>query len=271
MYSDVRADRGVRWSEETRRRGVARRPTTTPTATPSTARAASSTASTATGASPGPSRTAPATAWWTASRASASTRPTMSSSSRTAPSGSPTRPTASSCPTKGTPAPQEQAGCSRLPLRPGDAASCRSRRDAIVHPNGLAFSPDESLLYVSDTSAALDPAANHHIVVLDVVDRAPAGAPARLQGHGRRASRTDCASTSTANVWTSAGRRHPRHRPRRHRPGADPRAGGHLQLRLRRAGRTTALHHGQLVALHHRDEGHRVRRRRPGAARRGNP
>lgn len=37
-------------------------------------------------------------------------------------------------------------------------------------PNGLAFSPDESVLYVSDTSAALDPRGKHHIRAYDVVD-----------------------------------------------------------------------------------------------------
>jgi gluconolactonase len=39
-------------------------------------------------------------------------------------------------------------------------------------PNGLAFSPDESILYVSDTSAALrdDGGGNHHIVAFDVLD-----------------------------------------------------------------------------------------------------
>jgi gluconolactonase len=38
-------------------------------------------------------------------------------------------------------------------------------------PNGLAFSPDESILYVSDTSAArhTDGSGNHHIVAFDVV------------------------------------------------------------------------------------------------------
>ncbi|HQU49318.1 MAG TPA: SMP-30/gluconolactonase/LRE family protein [Casimicrobiaceae bacterium] len=47
------------------------------------------------------------------------------------------------------------------------------------HPNGLAFSPDESLLYVSDTSGAL-PAhgSNHCIWVFDVVD-------GRRLGNGR--------------------------------------------------------------------------------------
>lgn len=41
----------------------------------------------------------------------------------------------------------------------------------VDEPNGLAFSPDESILYVSDTSAALSApgAGNHHIVAFDVV------------------------------------------------------------------------------------------------------
>jgi gluconolactonase len=44
--------------------------------------------------------------------------------------------------------------------------------DAIEEPNGLAFSPDESILYVADTSAALrkDETGNHHIVAFNVVD-----------------------------------------------------------------------------------------------------
>jgi gluconolactonase len=41
-----------------------------------------------------------------------------------------------------------------------------------IEPNGLAFSPDESLLYVSDTSAALgrEATGNHCIFAFDVVD-----------------------------------------------------------------------------------------------------
>ncbi|MEJ7139181.1 SMP-30/gluconolactonase/LRE family protein [Amphibiibacter pelophylacis] len=44
--------------------------------------------------------------------------------------------------------------------------------DFVEEPNGLAFSPDESVLYVSDTSAALrqDGGGHHHIVAFDVVD-----------------------------------------------------------------------------------------------------
>jgi gluconolactonase len=41
----------------------------------------------------------------------------------------------------------------------------------VEEPNGLAFSPDESVLYVSDTSSALreDGGGHHHIVAFDVV------------------------------------------------------------------------------------------------------
>lgn len=42
--------------------------------------------------------------------------------------------------------------------------------DDLVHPNGLAFSPDETTLYVSDTSIARIPGGNHHIMAFDVVD-----------------------------------------------------------------------------------------------------
>lgn len=43
--------------------------------------------------------------------------------------------------------------------------------DFVEEPNGLAFSPDESILYVSDTSAALrtDGGGHHHIVAFDVL------------------------------------------------------------------------------------------------------
>jgi gluconolactonase len=72
-------------------------------------------------------------------------------------------------PDEGHPAPQEQPGCFVFRFDP-ESGELSVASDALVHPNGLAFSPDESLLYVSDTSAAVDPEGNHHIVVLDVVD-----------------------------------------------------------------------------------------------------
>ena len=46
--------------------------------------------------------------------------------------------------------------------------------DAVIkemeRPNGLAFSPDEQLLYVSDTSAVVNPSLLHHILVYDIVN-----------------------------------------------------------------------------------------------------
>ncbi|MBJ6135415.1 SMP-30/gluconolactonase/LRE family protein [Ochrobactrum sp. Q0168] len=43
-------------------------------------------------------------------------------------------------------------------------------RNDFEKPNGLAFSPDEKLLYISDTSRSHDRDGNHHIRVFDVVD-----------------------------------------------------------------------------------------------------
>ena len=49
--------------------------------------------------------------------------------------------------------------------------SLRIVSDLLEEPNGLAFSPDESTLYVSDTSAAMrtDSSGNHHIMAFDVL------------------------------------------------------------------------------------------------------
>jgi gluconolactonase len=42
--------------------------------------------------------------------------------------------------------------------------------DQVVEPNGLAFSPDEKILYIADTSSAFNPQPNHHIMAFEVVD-----------------------------------------------------------------------------------------------------
>ncbi len=69
---------------------------------------------------------------------------------------------------EGHQAPQEQEGCYVFRFDPfsGELAVVS---DALDHPNGLAFSPDEDRLYVSDTSLAPKPDGNHHILVFDVV------------------------------------------------------------------------------------------------------
>ena len=53
-----------------------------------------------------------------------------------------------------------------------DPDTRRSRRvaDDFARPNGLAFSPDESRLYIADTGATHDPDGPRHIRVFDVLD-----------------------------------------------------------------------------------------------------
>jgi gluconolactonase len=55
----------------------------------------------------------------------------------------------------------------------------RIASDFVEEPNGLAFSPDERVLYVSDTSAALrsDGSGHHHIVAFDVIGEQDLAAP----------------------------------------------------------------------------------------------
>ena len=72
-------------------------------------------------------------------------------------------------PEEGIPSPQEQPACYVFRFDP-EAGELTALTDYMVHPNGLAFSPDESRLYVSDTSGGMDPKDPRHIVVFDVVD-----------------------------------------------------------------------------------------------------
>jgi gluconolactonase len=76
--------------------------------------------------------------------------------------------------------------------------------EAVLHPNGLAFSPDERTLYVSDTSLARIPGGNHHIVVFDVIDGRSLTAPQVFKVIEPGLSdglRVDV----EGNIWTSAG------------------------------------------------------------------
>ena len=49
--------------------------------------------------------------------------------------------------------------------------------DTMVHPNGLAFSLDESILYVSDTDGWGTPGGPHHILAFDIIDGRRLGPP----------------------------------------------------------------------------------------------
>ncbi|HKP26825.1 MAG TPA: SMP-30/gluconolactonase/LRE family protein [Dongiaceae bacterium] len=64
---------------------------------------------------------------------------------------------------------QEQGGCYvyRVDPKSGEIATVV---EDFVKPNGLAFSPDEKILYVADSAASHDPNAPHHIRAFDVVD-----------------------------------------------------------------------------------------------------
>ena len=67
----------------------------------------------------------------------------------------------------GTKARSEVGACNvfRLDPRTGEL---RVVSGDMVKPNGLAFSPDERILYVADSGASHDPEGPHHILALDV-------------------------------------------------------------------------------------------------------
>lgn len=76
--------------------------------------------------------------------------------------------------------------------------------DSFVRPNGLAFSPDERLLYVADTGASHVPDGPRHIRVFEVEDGA------RLRGGGVFATCTEglfdgFRLDDAGRIWTSAG------------------------------------------------------------------
>ncbi len=70
---------------------------------------------------------------------------------------------------EGSRAEQEQGGCYVYRVDPatGEIAVVV---DDFVKPNGLAFSPDEKILYVADSAGSHDPEAPCHIRAFDVVD-----------------------------------------------------------------------------------------------------
>ena len=80
----------------------------------------------------------------------------------------------------------------------------RSVVDDMDKPNGLAFSPDESILYVGDTARTHGEELNHHVMAFDVVDGA------RLE-NGRLFAEVDpwvpdgMRVDVKGNVWIAAG------------------------------------------------------------------
>jgi gluconolactonase len=104
---------------------------------------------------------------------------------------------------EGHKSPQEQAGCFVFRFDPTDGTIVIVS-DAMDYPNGLAFSPDESRLYVSDTSATPKPGGNHHIVAFDVIAGRELSAPEVIYVMEPGLSdglRVD----ERGHIWTSAG------------------------------------------------------------------
>ena len=54
-------------------------------------------------------------------------------------------------------------------LEPGSGL-CTVAADDFRQPNGLAFSPDEKILYIADSAASHDPTAPRHLRAFDVID-----------------------------------------------------------------------------------------------------
>ena len=76
--------------------------------------------------------------------------------------------------------------------------------DDFDKPNGLAFSPDESVLYISDTGISHDPDGPHHIRAFDVVDGTRL-ANGRVFAEVSPGASDGFRLDTDGNVWTSAG------------------------------------------------------------------
>ena len=100
---------------------------------------------------------------------------------------------------------EQELPCQLYRLDPGSGGALEVVADDFGGPNGLAFSPDESRLYVADTGAMFDPDAERHIRVFDV------GGDGRTLRGGNVFHRVETGFAdgfrcdSEGNVWTSAG------------------------------------------------------------------
>jgi gluconolactonase len=83
--------------------------------------------------------------------------------------------------------------------------SLRVVADTFAGPNGLAFSPDESRLYVAETGVLFDQAAKRHIRVFDVPDDGSALRAERLFHEVSPGCADGFRCDDAGNVWTSAG------------------------------------------------------------------
>ncbi|HXQ45960.1 MAG TPA: SMP-30/gluconolactonase/LRE family protein [Caulobacteraceae bacterium] len=75
--------------------------------------------------------------------------------------------------------------------------------ESLVKPNGLAFSPDYSLLYVADTGASHKPGHPRQIHVFDVVDGRTLSGPRVFHDFGQAGSPDGFRVDSDGNVWAA--------------------------------------------------------------------
>ena len=98
---------------------------------------------------------------------------------------------------------REVDGCHVYRIDPGSLELTRVADD-FARPNGLAFSPDESRLYIADTGATHEPDGPRHIRVFDVVD-------GKTLSGGEVFAESDCGLfdgfrfDEVGRLWTSAG------------------------------------------------------------------
>ncbi|MDP9493634.1 MAG: SMP-30/gluconolactonase/LRE family protein [Actinomycetota bacterium] len=97
----------------------------------------------------------------------------------------------------------ELPGCYVFRLDP-ESETLTIVTDLLVYPNGLAFSLDESILYVSDTSGSDDPEGNHHIMAFDVLDGRTVANP-RIFAEVRPGISDGFRVDRTGHIFTSAG------------------------------------------------------------------
>lgn len=104
---------------------------------------------------------------------------------------------------EGNKSPQEQPGCYVYCIDP-KSGKLKVVCDDFDRPNGLAFSPDESMFYVADSAASFSPDRPHHIRAFKV------GSNNKLSG-GKVLAVIDPGlpdgfrCDTEGNIWTSAG------------------------------------------------------------------
>ena len=77
--------------------------------------------------------------------------------------------------------------------------------DDFAGPNGLAFSPDERLLYVAETGPQFDANPDRHIRVFDVLDDGKRLSPGRCFHHVTPGFADGFRLDEDGNIWSSAG------------------------------------------------------------------